>query len=93
MTSMIDLGGHPMVITEDRFPDGRKCVVASHPDLPGCTVYAENQSDAMTALREAREAYLASLQRHEGRNSTPRSVGILPNATMISGAGLRLQTA
>jgi len=58
------MGGYRIDLLPDQYPDGRKCVVASHPDLPGCIVYADTDTEAVRQLEVARNAYLASLIRH-----------------------------
>lgn len=58
------MGGYRVELRPGTYPDGRTCVVASHPDLPGCVAYADKEDAAMDELRAAREAYLASLRRH-----------------------------
>lgn len=95
MNDFIDLGGHPIKISQDAFSDGRSCVVAEHPDLPGCVAYAATRADALAALGEARRAYQESVRRHEG-SATPTTgtPKILPrDMTVSSGAGWVFQTA
>ena len=72
MTPVFDLGGHRLTVTQDRYPDGRPCFVAEHPDLPGCIAYGDTSEAAMTALKEARAAHEQSVRRHEG-GKTPRA--------------------
>ena len=94
MTPFIDLGGHAIRITEDRYSDGRKCIVAEHPDLPGCVVYADTRDEALVLLKQARALYSASVERHDGRTATPLSVAkIIQVETTSSGAGRQLQLA
>jgi predicted RNase H-like HicB family nuclease len=95
MTPFFDLGGHPIRIVQDRFADGRTCIVAEHPDLPGCLAYAETPAAAVAALKEARSAYLASIDRHTGQAPAQfeRGSRIDPNSTASSGAESELQVA
>lgn len=93
MTPYIDLGGHPLRLTEDRFADGRKCMVAEHTDLPGCVAYAETAPAALAALKEARAAFLESVRRHEGKPDASTEASIVRPSTSMSGAGLELQPA
>ncbi len=74
---IIDLGGHAIKIENDQFADGTPCVVAEHPDLDGCVVYAKDAAAALKALAEARTAYLESVAQHEGRSSMKGSTGHL----------------
>lgn len=62
--SLITLGGHRIDLRPGKYPDGRDCVVASHPDLPGCVSYADSAPEALALLRVAREAIIASMRRH-----------------------------
>lgn len=54
-------GTYPVVIHPDRYPDGSRCWVASHPDLPGCMADGDTVEEARRLLDLARLAYLAYL--------------------------------
>lgn len=50
-----------VVYRTDRLSDGTSCVVATHPELPGCFGFGEDGAAARASLAEAREAYIASM--------------------------------
>lgn len=58
-TLMVDMGGFRTTIEPDRYPNGRTCYVASHPDLPGLAAYHEDFNEACRLLTLARSAWLA----------------------------------
>ena len=53
---------YPTLMREDRYPDGRTCWVAEHPDLPGCAVYASTMDEAVVLLGKLRESMLSRLE-------------------------------
>lgn len=58
---------YPVVTRPDTYGDGSWCVVADHPDLPGCFAYGKDETEAKALLKEARAAYVEHLR----RNSLP----------------------
>jgi predicted RNase H-like HicB family nuclease len=61
---MFVLGGYRVETRDDAYPDGTGCVVAKHPDLPGCVGYGADHSEALQSLEAARCAYITSLRTH-----------------------------
>lgn len=61
MTQTIKMGGLRVELLEDRYPDGRSCWVAAHPDLPECTAYADTDAEALRLLEEARRVFLRNV--------------------------------
>lgn len=57
-----DTHGYDITIAPDLAGD-RQVWVASHPELPGCMAHGDSPYEAVSSLREARELYLASLER------------------------------
>ena len=49
---------YPLVTRQDRYLDGRSCVIAEYPDLPGCYAYGKDTEEAKALLRNAKTAYL-----------------------------------
>lgn len=49
---------YPLVTRDDRYLDGRPCVIAMYPDLPGCSAHGSNLDEAIASLRHAKAAYL-----------------------------------
>lgn len=66
MNKLIVMGGYAVDLLPDHYPDGRPCWVASHPQLPGCTAYADTDDEALSELELVRRAYLNSSMRHSG---------------------------
>jgi hypothetical protein len=56
-------GQYSTFVHVERLPDGQVCVVASHPVLPGCTVYGTPDENVLGRLDRAREMYLADVQK------------------------------
>lgn len=58
------LKDYPVVVYQDITTDGTPCIVASHPDLPGCEVHvlrAQGEVEARRLLALARASYLTAL--------------------------------
>lgn len=49
---------YPIVTKPDRYEDGSECIVAEHPDLPGCFAHGKDATEAKALLAEAKDAYL-----------------------------------
>ena len=64
LPSTVYLGGYRVESHNDVYPDGKECVVATHPDLPGCVGYGDDYSEACQMLEEARRIYINSLKEH-----------------------------
>lgn len=47
---------------EDQLGDGTPCIVAEHPELPGCYGFGADHEEARARLRAARIAYLRTLE-------------------------------
>jgi predicted RNase H-like HicB family nuclease len=87
MAPVIDMGGHPLTISEDKYPDGRKCVVAEHTDLEGCVAYGANLAEALEGLKEARSAILSADRRRTGSPTPIQGAQIVRTNTANSGKG------
>jgi predicted RNase H-like HicB family nuclease len=62
MTTSIILHNYRIVFDDDaKLTNGESCVMAEHPDLPGCFAYGKNRSEAESRLAEARGLYLKSM--------------------------------
>jgi predicted RNase H-like HicB family nuclease len=48
------MGGLRTELYEDRYPNGEKCFVASHPDREDCVAYADTANEALRLLDAAR---------------------------------------
>lgn len=43
------------ILSQDRYPDGRPCVVLEDPNIDGCLVYADSEVEAARKLMLLRE--------------------------------------
>lgn len=57
-------GYYRTVLIEEPRASGDSTWLAHHPDLPGCNAAAKEQEDALSGLDAAREAWLASAEKH-----------------------------
>lgn len=60
--SKVAKGEYSTFMHQERMPDGEVCIVASHPELPGCTVYGRKDEDVYGLLSRAREMYLDDMR-------------------------------
>ena len=62
---MYDTDGYfQVVLIEELLPSGKSTWLALHPQLPGCNAAAEDQGDALSGLDAAREAWVATEEKH-----------------------------
>ncbi len=50
----LNMDGLRTTLHLDRYPDGRPCYIAAHPDLADCVAYGEKPEDAIRNLEAAR---------------------------------------